>query len=232
MNLHVITYSGLYLFIPQVKAEARKFHDLFFDILKIAFPDTDFREVRSALSFSGPASASTVTSPRQMAAGPNKRHKLINEVETEPSPTQKRGFASSSENTKIKGNVSQKESRLGNNSGIAREQLQQDDSPRFTHPGDLVVCKKRRNDREKSSLVKPRTGSVGPVSPPSISPPIRSPVSGSTTKDANLAQQVAHAQEWAGQQAQQPNGSGRSVSWANPVKRLRTDYGKRRPSHL
>lgn len=212
----------------QVRSEARKVHDLFFDILKIAFPDTDFRDARSALTFSGQVSAGTVTSPRQVAVGQSKRHRMINEVETDPYPSQKslpRGSASSGENTRIKGHVPQKESRAGSS---AREQLQQDDSPLLTHPGELVVCKKRRNDREKT-LVKPRTG---PVSPSGIGPAMRSPGSGSVPKDARVAQQNPHAQGWVGQSSQQPNGSGGSVGWANPVKRLRTDSGKRRPSHI
>ncbi|GJX83514.1 ATP-dependent helicase BRM [Tanacetum coccineum] len=39
-------------FSHEVRSEAKKVHDLFFDIMKIAFPDTDFREARSALTFS------------------------------------------------------------------------------------------------------------------------------------------------------------------------------------
>ena len=215
----------------QVRTEARKVHDLFFDILKIAFPDTDFRDARSALSFSGQVSASSVTSPRQVAVGQGKRHRLVNEVEADPYPPQKslqRGSASSGENTRIKGHGPQKESRTGSGSSSAREQLQLDDSPLLTHPGELVVCKKRRNDREKS-LVKPRTG---PVSPSSMVPAMRSPGSGSAPKDARLAHQSPHTQGLVGQPLQQPNGSGGSVGWANPVKRLRTDSGKRRPSHM
>lgn len=209
----------------QVRSEARKVHDLFFDILKIAFPDTDFREARSALSFSGQISASTVTSTRQVAGSQSKRHRMTNEVETDPSPSQKplqRGSASSGENTRIKVHIPPKESRAGSVGGSSRDQLQQEDSPRLTHPGELVVCKKRRNDRDKSSM-KSKAGSAGPVSPPSMGPPVRSPAPGSVPKDARLA---------IGQPSQQPNGSGGSVGWANPVKRLRTDSGKRRPSHL
>ncbi|KAI4328811.1 hypothetical protein L6164_021137 [Bauhinia variegata] len=211
-----------YGFSYEVRIEARKVHDLFFDLLKIAFPDTDFREARNALSFCGQVSAGTVTSPKQGAISQNKRHKHINEVETDPCPSQKppqRGFPSGNENTRTKGHISQKESRIGS----GREQLQQDDSPVLAHPGELVVCKKRRNDREKS--LKTRTGSAGPVSPPSMGPPIRSPGPGSVSK-------AAHTAGWSGQPGQQPNGSGGSVGWANPVKRLRTDSGKRRPSHL
>ncbi|XP_028770422.1 ATP-dependent helicase BRM isoform X2 [Neltuma alba] len=213
-----------YGFSHEVRSEAKKVHDLFFDILKIAFPDTDFREARNALPFSGQISVGAVTSPRQMAGTQTKRHRTISEVETDASPSQKhlqRGSASSGENTRIRVHIPQKESKSGNGGGNIRE-LQQDDSPLLTHPGELVVCKKRRNDRDKS-LVKSRTGSVGPVSPPSMVPAARSPRLGSVPKDARLA---------IGQPSQQPNGPGGSVGWANPVKRLRSDSGKRRPSHL
>ncbi|XP_027335787.1 ATP-dependent helicase BRM-like [Abrus precatorius] len=216
-----------YSFSHEVRTEARKVHDLFFDILKIAFPDTDFREARSALSFSSQAAASMVTSPRQGAVGQSKRHRLINEVETDSYPSQRslqRGSAPGGESNRIRVHgPQQKESRTGSGGGSSREQVQQDDSPLLTHPGELVVCKKRRNDREKL-LVKPRTG---PVSPSGM----RSPGSCSLPKDARLTQQASHAQGWVGQPSQQPNSSGGSVGWANPVKRLRTDSGKRRPSH-
>lgn len=221
--------------ISQVRSEARKVHDLFLDLLKAAFPDIDLQGPRSALSFSGPISASALTSPRQLAVSQSRRHKPINDVETDPSPSQKqlqRRSVSSGESTRIRVHLPQKDSRTGIGSGsTTREQPQQDESPLLTHPGELVVCKKRRNERDKT-LVKPRTGSAGagPVSPPSTGPAIRSPGPSSAPKDARLVQQTA--QGWARQQSQQPNGSGGSVGWANPVKRLRTDSGKRRPSHL
>ncbi|KAG6730067.1 hypothetical protein I3842_01G060800 [Carya illinoinensis] len=224
-----------YGFSYEVRSEARKVHDLFFDILKNVFPDTDFREARNALSFSGSFSTTSAPSPRQAAVGPSKRHKLINEVEPDPGPPQKllqRGLISSGEDARIRGHIPQKESRLGSGIGASREQCQQDDPPLLTHPGELVICKKKRKDREKS-VVKPRTGSVGPVSPPSIGRGIRSPGPGSVPKDTRQTQQTTHSQGWANQPgpAQPANGDGGSVGWANPVKRLRTDSGKRRPSH-
>lgn len=223
-----------YGFSHEVRSEARKVHDLFFDILKNTFPDSDFREARNALTFSGPLSTTAGPSPRQAAIGPSKRHKLVNEVEPDPGPLQKppqRGLISSGDDTRIRGHMPQKESRLGTGIGSSREQCQQEDSPLLTHPGELVICKKKRKDREKS-VGKPRTGSVGPVSPPSIGRSIRSPGSGSVPKDTRQTQQATNPQGWANQPAQPANGDGGSVGWANPVKRLRTDSGKRRPSHL
>ena len=210
----------------QVRSEARKVHDLFFDLLKIAFPDTDFQEARNALSFSSPVSTSTSgPSSRQVALG--KRQKPIDEVESDSGLAQKaqkssqRGSTHAGENTRVRVHMPQKESRLGSGSGITREQYQQDDSL-LTHPGELVICKKKRKDREKS-MVKPRTGSVGHVSPPSIGRSIRSPAAGSVSKDARLIQQTTHRQGWPNQLAHPSNGDGGSVGWANPVKKLRTD---------
>ena len=215
----------------QVRSEARKVHDLFFDLLKIPFPDTDFREARNALSFSSPVSTST-SGPSHRPVAVGKRQKPINEVESDSGLTQKslqRGSTHAGEDTRVRV-LPQKESRLGSGSGITREQYQQDDSL-LTHPGELVICKKKRKDREKS-MVKPRTGSVGPVSPPSIGRSIRSPAAGSVSKDARLTQQTTHQQGWPKQPTHPSNGGGGSVGWANPVKKLRTDTGKRRPSHL
>ncbi|XVF22522.1 hypothetical protein REPUB_Repub12eG0179600 [Reevesia pubescens] len=223
---------NFYGFSHEVRSEARKVHDLFFDLLKIAFPDTDFREARNALSFSSPVSTSTSgPSARQVPVG--KRQKPINEMESDSGLTQKsmqRGSTYAGEDTRVRVHMPQKESRLGSGSGITREKYQQDDSP-LTHPGELVICKKKRKDREKS-MVKPRTGSVGPVSPPSIGRSIRSPAAGSVSKDARLTQQTTHQKIWPNQSGHPLNGGGGSVGWANPVKKLRTDAGKRRPSHL
>ncbi|TYH38759.1 hypothetical protein ES332_D12G132100v1 [Gossypium tomentosum] len=219
-----------YGFSHEVKSEAKKVHDLFFDLLKIVFTDTDFQEARNSLSFFSPASTSTSgPSSRQVAVG--KRQKQMTEVESDSGLTQKslqqRGPTHTGEETRIRVQLPQKESRLG--SGSTREPYQQGDSLP-THPGELVTCKKKRKDREKS-MVKPRTGSVGPISSPSIVRNIRSPTAGSVSKDVRPTQQTTH-QPWPNQPAHLSNGSSGSVGWANPVKKLRTDTGKRRPSHL
>ncbi|GLU00741.1 hypothetical protein SLE2022_180870 [Rubroshorea leprosula] len=224
-----------YGFSHEVRSEARKVHDLFFDLLKIAFSDTDFREARNAVSFAGPASTSTsVASLRQTALGQSKRHKPMNDVDSDPSIPQKSlhcGSTHLGEDARVRVNVHQKESRLGSGSGGTREQCQQADSPLLTHPGELVICKKKRKDREKS-VGKPRTGSAGPVSPPSMGRNLRSPGASSVPKDVRLTQQTTHHQAWTNQPAHPAKGSGVGiVGWANPVKRLRTDAGKRRPSH-
>lgn len=160
---------------------------------------------------------------------------MINEMEPDVIPLQKpqqRGPTLIGEDTRMRGIVSHKESRHGSGSGSSREQFQQDDSSLLAHPGDLVICKKKRKDREKS-MIKTRIGSAGPVSPPGMGRGMKSPGPGSTAKETRLTQQPTNSQGWSNQAAAQPgNGAGGSVGWANPVKRLRTDSGKRRPSHL
>ncbi|CAN6836495.1 unnamed protein product [Brassica oleracea] len=202
-----------YGFSHEVRSEARKVHNLFFDLLKMSFPDTDFREARNALSFSGPSPTLVSTSSPRGAGGisQGKRPKPVDEEEPEPSSQQR-------ENSRIRVQIPQKETKLGGTSSHT------DESPILAHPGELVICKKKRKDREKSGPRTRTAGSSSPVSPQAmIGRGRRSPVSGSVTRETRLAQ------------ATHPNNSGAagdSVGWANPVKRLRTDSGKRRPSHL
>ncbi|CAF1873750.1 unnamed protein product [Brassica napus] len=202
-----------YGFSHEVRSEARKVHNLFFDLLKMSFPDADFREARNALSFSGPSPTLVSTSSPRGAGGisQGKRPKPVDEEEPEPSSQQR-------ENSRIRVQIPQKETKLGGTSSHT------DESPILAHPGELVICKKKRKDREKSGPRTRTAGSSSPVSPQAmIGRGLRSPVSGSVTRETRLAQ------------ATHPNNSGAagdSVGWANPVKKLRTDSGKRRPSHL
>ena len=85
-----------------------------------------------------------------------------------------------------------------------------------------MVLKKKRKGPGKPICNTNRSGSGGPVSPPSIGRNIKSPGSVSTPRSG---QQV-----WANQQGNGSSSGGGSIGWANPVKRLRTDSGKRRPS--
>ncbi|PWA97010.1 SNF2-related, N-terminal domain-containing protein [Artemisia annua] len=205
-------------FSHEVRSEARKVHDLFFDILKIAFPDTDFRESRSALTFTGQVAAS-VSSPKGVPVfGQPKKQKQILEVDMTPSPTP-RSLPRGSPAPTV-----QRETRLGNSS--TRDSTEP--TP-FTHPGELVINKKKRKDREKSAVVKSGNRSGGSVSPTTgVGREIRSP--GQT----RLSQGHSQSQQgWSNNQSpQQGSGNSGGTGWANPVKRVRTDTGKRRPSHL
>ncbi|XP_022980865.1 ATP-dependent helicase BRM-like [Cucurbita maxima] len=226
-----------YGFSYEVRVEAKKVHDLFFDILKIAFPDTDFREARNALPFSSPGSSAAAASLRERPVSQTKRQKMINDMDADSGPPRKslqRGPMSREETRATRGHLlAQKESRFGSGSG-SKDQYETEEPPILTHPGELVICKKKRKDREKS-IVRPRTASGGPVSPPSVARGIRSPGPGSVSKDSKQSHPSSHSQGWSNQPQSAKGGGGGGggpVSWANPVKRLRTDSGKRRPSHI
>ncbi|VFQ76408.1 unnamed protein product [Cuscuta campestris] len=224
-----------YGFSHSVRSEAKKVNDLFFDILKMAFPETDFREARNCFSFSGGPSALPASGPstRHMV-GQNKRGRPNNDAFPEPhdpSPTPHRPQTRGSllhdiEDAKPRSHTSQKEPRPQEN-------------PRpLTHPGELVICKKKRKDREKS-VMKTVNMPGGPVSPPlpaGMNRNIKNPGFVSMMKESSwLNQQGAQQhQGWTSHQSPQlTGGSGSSsVGWANPVKRMRTDAGRRRPSHL
>ncbi|OWM64256.1 hypothetical protein CDL15_Pgr018828 [Punica granatum] len=228
-----------YSFSHEVRSEASKVHDLFFDILRIAFPHTDFRLVRSNISFSAPA-ASSGSGPRHAAVVQGRRHRAIDEVQVDPNPpikSNRRGApaSASEEGTRIRVQLPRKESGLAGGQTSGREQSTQDSSPLLTHPGDLVICKKKRKEREKTSVLKSGVGPSLPGSPASTPRGMRSPTLSSGPRDSKLAHhQPARVQGWANQSTQpaSSSGVGASVGWANPVKRLRSDNGRRRPSHL
>ncbi|XP_010507764.1 PREDICTED: ATP-dependent helicase BRM [Camelina sativa] len=186
-----------YGFSHEVRSEARKVHNLFFDLLKMSFPDTDFREARNALSFSGPTPTLVSTpSPRGAGFSQGKRQKLVNEAEAEPSSPQR---PQQRENSRIRVQIPQKETKLGGTTSHT------DESPILAHPGELVICKKKRKDREKSAPKTRTAGSSSPVSPPPamIGRGLRSPVSGGASRETRLAQQ----QRWPNQPTH-PNNSG------------------------
>ncbi|KAK4786967.1 hypothetical protein SAY86_010800 [Trapa natans] len=227
-----------YSFSREVISEAKKVHDLFFDILKIVFTEMDFREARTSLSFTYPAAGSS-SAPRHAVIGQGKRQKPINEVQVDPIPPIKPNKrvvppAASEEGTRIRVQLPRKELCLVGGQNNGREQRAQDSCPRLTHPGDLVICKKKRKEREKM-VVKPGAGPSLPGSPAGTPRGLRSPSLSSGLRDSKLAHnQPARLQGWANQSAQPGNSGGVSgnVGWANPVKRLRSDNGRRRANHL
>lgn len=190
-----------------MKREAATIHNIFFDIMKIAFPENDFGEARSAPAFFNPTATGAALSPKLPSSSQSRRHPQMEESRPISSPTKARGHSS------------------------VHQEGRRDFS--LAHPADLVICKKRRNDRDKQ-----RVGPSSPVTPRWMGPPIppthqnrgspaRSPI---TNKSARAPfQREAHMVH--------PDGSGLSpglkeVQWAKPVKKMRTDSGKRRPSHL
>ncbi|KAG9135419.1 hypothetical protein Leryth_007188 [Lithospermum erythrorhizon] len=215
-----------YGFSHEVKSETEKVHALFFELLKMNFPDSDFSESRYSVSFSRPVSATTGSSSKQVLDAQGKRPKKRSDVEPDPNPPQKPRTRGLVDDVKARNHLIHKE-KIGDS--YNHEQHLQDDPPPFSHPGDLVVCKKKRKDREKSA-VKTGSGSAGPISPVSVG--IKSPGSGSVAKNAKLSQHSSQQQGWTSQSPKQANSGGSSLGWANPVKRMRTGAAKRRPSNF
>uniref|UniRef100_A0A1D1ZLS2 ATP-dependent helicase BRM n=1 Tax=Anthurium amnicola TaxID=1678845 RepID=A0A1D1ZLS2_9ARAE len=270
MLKNTVQYLG---YSHEVRIEARKFQDVFFGIMKIAFPDTDFREARNAVAFSGSGGPPTSPSRRQSAFNQSKRHKLLNDVESDPTSKIALHITNPSDDElRSRGQVSkfQKETRPSVSS--SREQVPLDCPPFPTHPGDLVICKKKRKDREKLAVMQktcpasppnvaapmqvrqsasllgqgrggPASPSnltrVGPVSPPSMGRGVK--ISLHKDVHAHPSHQAVYPATWPHQRGlQQGSGAGggpvaaavEEVQWAKPVKKMRTDTGKRRPSHL
>ncbi|XP_072967210.1 ATP-dependent helicase BRM [Typha angustifolia] len=251
MLKNVVRYCN---YSSEVRQEAGKLQDVFFDIMKIAFPDSDFREARNAVSFSSPlGSASAAPSPKQAPGSQSKHRTPISEAEQETGPPKNLSRGSTSiDEGKNRGFPSKLQREPRPASGSGREQVS-DCTPLLAHPGDLVICKKKRKDREKSA-VKQRagpgspssSGRVGPLSPsnPGRMGPVSSPHSMSRSvrapfqRDPHTTQPATNPVGWAHKLVQQPEGGGGAspgigdVQWAKPVKRMRTDAGKRRPSHM
>lgn len=188
------------------------------------FPETDFLEARGVVSFSGHVASTSATPSGQILAGQGKRSKQTIEVDPDLSHRQKPSsrVPHSNEDTRIRTHTPHRETGFGNSNRVLD---QQEDSSLFAHPGELVICKKKRKDREKSAV---KSGS-----PVSVGRNNRSSGSGSLSNDTRLIQQTSLQQGRANQPPQQANGSSIGGSgWANPVKRTRTDTGKRRASHL
>ncbi|XP_031502776.1 ATP-dependent helicase BRM [Nymphaea colorata] len=248
----------------EAKSDARKILDLFFSSMKAAFPDIDFREARSLASFTGPgasvspsprpisqgAGSSASPSPRQISQGPGasscasprrvgqgRMQKPLDDLNHDHGSRLGHMSLSADDHILDRALTSKlhKESRNGSSS---RERGISDDVDILTHPGDLVVCKKKRKDRDKSAI---KARMVQVASPPDASRPVRLAVQ----KDASPVsppppQQARRVHGWL--QSPSPssgNGAGKSsesgvkeAQWARPVKRLRTDAGKRRPSHI
>ncbi|KAF0934382.1 hypothetical protein E2562_025007 [Oryza meyeriana var. granulata] len=226
----------------EVRVEAETLHNLFFNIMKIAFPDSDFREAKSAMSFSNPgggASGAAPQSTKQSASG-QKRRSSTSEVE-------QHGSSSSRHNQhvpvgEVSGRVhtskSEKDSR---HSGPGSRDQFTDSAGLFRHPTDMFIVKKKR-DRRPSLGSPSSSGRAGPLSPTNTGRmgPVPSPRGARTPfqRDPHPSQQSMHSAGWGAHSVQQSDRGGSSspgigdIQWAKPAKRSRTDSGKRRPSHM
>lgn len=223
---------------PEVKAEARRLQSYFFQRMVHSFPDVDFSSVKTrSLVALGQTANSSTSSPKQQ---PNQSRLLkpqddaILASDSVPAKHLPRTFNAVDDDVREKAtqkeNISkmQKEARVmfGDRSQI-RERCRGDEVDKVTHPGDLVICKKKRKDRDKV-IAKARMVNSAPD--------ICQGARGLSQKDILISGQARQVQGWPQfASAERTGTSGLDTEkdvaqWARPVKRLRTD--KRRPSHI
>ncbi|KAL5200095.1 hypothetical protein ABZP36_021298 [Zizania latifolia] len=226
----------------EVRVEAETLNNLFFNIMKIAFPDSDFREAKSAMSFSNPggsASGAAAPSTKNSASG-HKRRSSTSEAE-------QHGSSSSRHNQhapvgEVPGRIhTSKPERDSRHSGPGSRDQFTDSAGLFRHPTDMFIVKKKR-DRRPSVASPSSSGQAGPLSRTNTGRmgPMPSPRGARTPvqRDPHPSQQSMHSAGWGTHSVQQSDLGGSSspgigdIQWAKPTKRSRTDSGKRRPSHL
>ncbi|XP_078440360.1 transcription regulatory protein SNF2 isoform X2 [Wolffia australiana] len=224
MFQNLVQYLG---YSYEVKNEARKLQDLFLEIMKTAFPDADLSSPRPAPAFLGPLLSPSSRSTTVTAAASSMNH--CKQPKPPPEDLQPSPRAS--------GKAHGKESRPASSVAVGRgggDMAAPNCPPFLAHPGDLVIHKKKRKDREKSASLMHKNSPaamaaaaaaaaslLGPRPPPR---PVAVPSVGGQrlVKLPPPACGGGVAAAAAAQEAQ----------WAKPVKKLRTDTGKRRPSHL
>ncbi|TKW33464.1 hypothetical protein SEVIR_2G237601v4 [Setaria viridis] len=221
----------------EVRIEAETLHNLFFNIMKIAFPDSDFSEAKNAMSFSNPGGASSG------AAGPSTKHAALgHKRRASTSEAEQLGSGHSRHNqpsevpSRPHSSRSERDSRHSGSG--SRDQLP--DGAGLLHPSDMFIVKKKRQERGRSSIGSPSSsGRAGPLSPtnPGRPGPVPSPRGARTPfqRDAHPSHQSMHSTGWVAHSDQGGSSSAPGIGdiqWAKPAKRLRTDSGKRRPSHL
>lgn len=226
----------------QVRVEAETLHNLFFNIMKIAFPDSDFREAKGAMSFSNPgggASGSAAQSTKQSASG-QKRRSSTSEAEQHGSSTSRHNQHAPVGEVSGRAHTSKSEKDSRHSGPGSREQFT-DSAGLFRHPTDMFIVKKKR-DRRPSLGSPSSSGRAGPLSPTNAGRmgPAPSPRGARTPfqRDPHPSQQSMHSAGWGAHSVQQSDRGGSSspgigdIQWAKPTKRSRTDSGKRRPSHM
>ncbi|KAL4191446.1 hypothetical protein AMTRI_Chr07g80580 [Amborella trichopoda] len=200
----------------EVRSDARKLQSLAFECLKVVFPETDLREAKTLGSFTGPTSTLSPRNPSQN----NRPFKPVDDsdqdhVDLVPTTRHHRGSHPSEDGPK---DPRSHPSRPNEPRGP------RDDVASLTHPGDLVICKKKRKDRDKGAV---KVRGVQDTC---------QPLMGQAVRENTMSQNQRQPHGWLqlGNKAGGGTSSGgvNELQWAKPVKRLRTDTGKRRPSHI
>jgi hypothetical protein len=212
--------------------------------MKIAFPDSDFREAKNVSSLMNPggaAGSAAAPSTKHTSSG-HKRRSSTSEAEQHGSGHARHNQPLSVNKAPSRSHSSRPERDLRQSGSGSRDQLLDDAG--LIHPSDLVIVKKKRQDRGRCSIGSPSSsGRVGALSPgnPGRAGPAPSPRGARTPfqRDPHPSQQLMHSAGWGGHSVQQSDHGGSlsspsigDIQWAKPVKRLRTDSGKRRPSHM
>jgi SWI/SNF-related matrix-associated actin-dependent regulator of chromatin subfamily A protein 2/4 len=222
----------------QVKVESRRLQALFFQRMALSFPDVDFSSVKTrSLVALGQTANSSTPSPKQQPIQSRlfkPQDDVILASDSGPTKHLPRSYNAVEEDVREKSsqkeNISkmQKEVRVmfGDRSQN-RERCRGDEVEEVTHPGDLVICKKKRKDSDKV-IAKARMVNC--------SPDICQGTRGLPQKDILIPGQARQVQGWPQFASAEKTGTSgldaeKDVAqWARPVKRMRTD--KRRPSHI
>lgn len=220
----------------QIRVEAETLHTLFFNIMRIAFPDSDFTEAKNAMSLLKPGGAASSAAPstKHTSSG-HKRRSSTSEAEQHGSGHNRHNQPSSVNKVPSRGHGSRSERDSRQSGSGTRDQLL--DGAGLMHPSDLVIVKKKRQDRARSSIGSPSSsGRAGPLSPgnPGRVGPSPSPRGARTPfqRDPHPSQQLMHSAGWGDHGGSSSSPGIGDIQWAKPAKRQRTDSGKRRPSHM
>lgn len=222
----------------EVKANARRLQALFFQRMADSFPDDNFSsfKTRSLVALGQTANSST-SSPKQQPIQSRllkPQDDFILASDSGPTKHLQRSFNAVDDDMREKASQKENISKMPKEARAMfvdraqnRERCRGDEVDEVTHPGDLVICKKKRKDRDKV-IAKARMVNC--------SPDICQGTRNLPQKDILIPGQTRQVQGWPQFASAEKTGTSGldaekdDAQWARPVKRMRTD--KRRPSHI
>ncbi|AQK67811.1 ATP-dependent helicase BRM-like [Zea mays] len=234
----------------EVRIEAETLHNLFFNIMKIAFPDSDFMEAKNAMSFSNPGSGAAAAPSSSKHAAPSLKRSRASASASASEAEQQHGSGHSSRHNQPSEAVPPSRSHSSRSErdprhGGSRDQHLQDGAAGLLHPSDMFIVKKKRQERARSGIGSPSSSGrgAGPLSPanPGRPGPAPSPRGARTPfqrdPPPHPSQQSMHSagSGWGSGGAHSDHQAGASssapgigdIQWAKPAKRLRTDRAGR-----